>query len=110
MPSGGFLRGNLGWKIQPGILAGGVLAGRIQPGIPTNPSCGDLVVWEERFLEKRRKPATAGQSPRSEGFPWAKWHLGACPLGIQLPQHFLPLGQWREEAELQKPDSRLVNM
>ena len=47
----GFLRRYLGWKIQPGILTvvvGGVLAKRIQPGIPMDPSCGDLVVWEER--------------------------------------------------------------
>ena len=28
----------------------GALAGRIQPGIPLDPSYGDLVVWEKRFL------------------------------------------------------------
>ena len=81
-PQGGFFGGNLGWKIQPGILTGGVLAGRIQPGIPANPSCGDLVVWEERFLEKGGNLLRQARPPGLRAFPGLNGTLCACPQGI----------------------------
>ena len=56
------------------IHQGGALAGRIQPGIPLDPSYGDLVVWEKRFLSLRKVRNLLRQArphPQSKDLPWA---------------------------------------